>query len=414
MRLLFVIPRYGPEIGGGAEQCCRQFALRLAGRGHHVEVLTSRAASNTTWDNHFPPGVQSLEGITVHRLDTPGPRDEERFDSLSWRALWSGPTTETDPVLADEWVLAQGPLLRDLIPWLSTRAADFDAVIFFTYLYFPTWAGLPAAATRAPTVLHATAHDEPPFWLPAFDAMFRCPDVYAWSTEEERALLRKRGAGGIPGSVIGIGAEDVTTEADPTRFRDRFGLGERPYLLCLGRIAEAKGSLDVAAWFDAYKERFPGPLTLVLAGEAETVLAGYRDVVVTGYLEDKERADALGGCLALVQPSYWESFSMVLMEAWAAGKPALVQGRSEVLRSHARRSGGALCFEGWAEFMAAVQLLLDRPGLADELAAAGRSYAERNYSWPSVMDRYEELLRRARAIFEDRTIGRAGRADPIS
>ena len=404
-----MIPRYGPAVGGGAEQHCREFALRLAGRGHHVEVLTSRAASNTTWDNDFPPGSQLVEGLTVHRLSTPGPRDQERFESLSWRALWAGPPSATERSLADEWVLAQGPLLVDLIPWLRERASTFDAVIFFTYLYFPTWAGLPAAATRAPTVLHATAHDEPPFWLPTFDAMFRCPDTYAWSTEEERQLLGRRGAGGIPGAVIGVGAQDTTAGADPAAFRDRFGLGDRPYLLCLGRITEGKGTLDLAAWFDAYKERFPGPLALVLAGEAETELPDYRDVITTGYLEDETRSGALGGCVALVQPSYWESFSMVLMEAWAAGKPALVQARSDVLRGHARRSGGALCFEGWAEFMAAVELLLHHPGLAGQLAGAGGDYAEKYYSWSSVIDRYEALLRQARGIFE----ARAGEsADP--
>lgn len=405
MRLLFVIPRYGPDIGGGAEQACRQFASRLAGLGHAVEVLTSRSSSNTTWDNDFPPGPQLVDGVTVHRLSTRGPRDQKRFEDLSWRALWSGPPAATDRRLADDWVLAQGPFLVDLMPWLHERAASFDAVVFFTYLYFPTWAGLPVAATMAPTILHATAHDEQPFWLPTFDAVLRCPDIYAWSTEEERELLRKRGIGEMPGRVIGIGVDDITAGADSFGFRNRYGLSDRPYLLCLGRIAEAKGSLDVAAWFDAYKERIPGPLALVLAGEPEMDIGDFRDVIVTGFLDDSDRAAALAGAVALVQPSYWESFSMVVTEAWAAGKPVLAQGRSEVLRGHARRSAGALCFEGWAEFMAAIELLLHQPGLAAELATAGEDYVTRNYSWSAVMRRYEEMLRQARQIFDARVSG---------
>ena len=96
---------------------------------------------------------------------------------------------------------------------------------------------------------------------------------------------------------------------------------------------------------------------------------------------------------------------MVLTEAWAAGKPVLVQGRSEVLRNHARRSGGALCFQGWAEFMAAVEVVLANPSLGAQIGAAGKDYVDRNYSWKIVMDRYEELLLRSRRIFEDR--GRA-------
>ena len=402
MRLLLVVQRYGADIAGGAEQHCRQFAVRLAGRGHDVEVLTSRARSSTSWDNDFPRGSELIEGVTVHRLSTLGPRDSAAFDRLSGRALWSGPPAEVSHAVGETWVTMQGPFLPDLVPWLRSNSRDYDVAIFFTYLYFPSWAGLRVAAERVPTVFHATAHDEPPFWLRTYDRMLCAPELYAWSTEEERLLLNRRGVRSIPGDVIGIGVEDITTAADPGTFRMRYGLRDRPYLLCLGRVAEAKGSLDLAAWFAAYKERFPGPLLLVLAGEGDTEVPAHPDVIVTGFLGDQERAGALGDCLALVQPSYKESFSMVVAEAWAAGKPVLVQGRSDVLRGQARRSGAALCFEGWVEFMAAVELLRTRAGLADEFATAGRDYAERNYGWDSVMTRYEALLERACHLFARR------------
>lgn len=402
MRLLFVVQRYGTDIAGGAEQHCRQFAVRLAARGHEVEVLTSRARSSKSWDNEFPRGPELIEGVTVHRLSTLGPRDSAAFDRLSGRALWSGPPADVSQAVGETWVTMQGPFLPDLVPWLRANSRGYDVVIFFTYLYFPSWAGLRVAAERVPTVFHATAHDEPPLWLRTYDRMLSAPATYAWSTEEEKLLLRRRGVPSIPGDVIGIGVEDITPAAKTATFRSRYGLQDRPYLLCLGRVAEAKGSLDLAAWFAAYKERFPGPLLLVLAGEADTEIQAHPDVLVTGFLGDQERAGALSDCLALVQPSYKESFSMVVAEAWAAGKPVLVQGRSDVLRGQARRSGAALCFEGWVEFMAAVELLLTRTGLAGELAAAGKSYVERNYSWESVMTRYEALLERTCQLFATR------------
>ncbi|MGH9054427.1 MAG: glycosyltransferase family 4 protein, partial [Acidimicrobiales bacterium] len=334
MRLLFVVARYASDVTGGAERHCRQFATRLAGTGHDVEVLTSRAASSTSWANHYPAGSSRQEGVTVHRLPTPGPRDEAYFDALSWRVLWSG--RAAPPPIAEAWVRAQGPLLADLVPWLVERAATFDVVVFFTYLFFTTSAGLRAAAGRVPTVLHATAHDEKPFWLPVYDGVLRMPDAYAWSTEEERDLLRRRGAGGVPGDVVGVGVDlGAPARADQSRFRRAHGLGDRPYLLALGRVAEGKGSLDLASWFAAYKARRPGPLTLVFAGPAEVALDLHADVVTTGPLDAETCGDALDGALALVQPSYFESFSMVLSEAWAARKPALVQRRCEVLAGQA-------------------------------------------------------------------------------
>ena len=68
LRILFVVQRYGEEVAGGAELCCRQFATRLAERGHHVEVATSRAQSAHDWADVYPPGSDQLDGVTVHRF----------------------------------------------------------------------------------------------------------------------------------------------------------------------------------------------------------------------------------------------------------------------------------------------------------------------------------------------------------
>ena len=400
MRLLFVVQRYGTDFAGGAEQHCRLLANHLAESNHQVEVLTSRAVDGYTWDNHYPPGSEDLDGVRVHRLSTAGARDQNYFDALSWRVLWSGRNVNISPVLSEAWLRAQGPFLPELVPWLSANVADYDVLVFFTYLFFPTWAGLRVAGGRVPTVLHAAAHDEPQFWLPVFDTPLRSPDVYAWYTDEERVLLRGRGLGAIPGEVIGVGTDlEVANAVDAAPFRKRFDLGDKPYLLVLGRIADTKGSTDVISWFAEHKRLRPGSLKLVLAGPTERGIDAAPDVILTGYLSDEDRRRAFAGALALVQPSYLESFSIVLSEAWAAGKPALVQSRSDVLAGQARRSKAALSFSGFAEFSAAVSTLIDDPELTRTLGEAGRRFVIEQYSWPTVLSRYEALLDRARSLY---------------
>jgi glycosyltransferase involved in cell wall biosynthesis len=133
-------------------------------------------------------------------------------------------------------------------------------------------------------------------------------------------------------------------------------------------------------------------LRLVLLGETIVDLGGPRDVVVTGFVDEQTRNDALAGALALAQPSYFESFSLVLCESFAHGRPALVQGRSAVLAGHAHRSHAAIPYSGFAEFEAAVDVLIARPELADEMGEAGRRYVAREYGWETVLDRYEALL----------------------
>jgi glycosyltransferase involved in cell wall biosynthesis len=386
-RILFVVQRYGREVAGGAELHCREFATRLAGRGHHVEVLTSRATSADGWDNVYPAGDEELDGVTVHRLGVDAPRNNAAFETMTAEVLWSG----APPSLAEqeEWRLLQGPTLPGLAPWLEAHAQGFDVVVHFSYLFATTWAGLPVSGRAAPTVLHATAHDEPAFWLPAYDALFALPTRFAWSTEEERQLLLRRGAPDA-GAVIGVGV-DLASPGRAESFRAVLGLGARPYLLFVGRVEAGKGSEELLSFFAAYKERHPGPLALVFVGPAEG-RQGSDDVRFAGYVDDQQRADAIAGSLALVQPSFFESFSMVLTEAWAQRRPVLVQGHTDVLVGQVRRSGGGVYYRGFAEFEAAVELLTGRAELADELGLRGRAFAERSYRWDAVLDLYESLL----------------------
>lgn len=388
MRILFVVQRYGREVAGGAELHCREFATRLAARGHEVEALTSRAVSYETWADHYPEGSEQLDGVTVHRLSVGFPRRPELFDELDGRMTAPAPVPR---YLQAEWMRLQGPYLPELADRIRERAGAFDVVVFFTYLYFTSWAGLPAVGGLAPSVLHPTAHDEAPLYLRVHDRTFRAPSALTCSTPEEEDLVRRRFRVRQPAAVVGVGT-DVGAGADTAAFRDRHGLGDRPYLLYVGRFDTGKASEELVGYLAAYKERNPGPLALVLVGEPVRTPPPHPDLVVTGFVDEAEKHGAMAGALALVQPSYFESFSMVLVEAWAHGTPALVQGRCAVLDGQVRRAGGGVPYEGFAEFEAAVDLLAGDAALARRLGDAGRRYVEGHYTWDAVMDAYEAHL----------------------
>lgn len=303
-----------------------------------------------------------------------------------------------------------GPYLPDLVPTLERTAAGYDAVIFMTYLFHPTWSGLPVAARFVPTVLHPTAHDEPALHLTLFDPTFRHADAFAFFTPEEADLVRRRFGVVRPSAVTGIGVDLHEAPAEAVAaFRARPGfdphggaaaagtsrsIGDRPYLAVLGRFEVSKGSEEISAFFTAYKARHPGPLALVVVGEVVEPLPPHPDIVFAGFVDEATRNAAVKGALALVQPSFFESFSMVLTEGWAQRVPALVQGRTEVLAAQVRRSGGGLPYTGYAEFEAALDLMLSDDGLRRRMGEAGRAYVERNYAWDTVMERYEGLLDR--------------------
>jgi len=349
-------------------------------------VLTSAAVSYVDWADHYPPGESRDGAVTVHRLRVHRPRDNAVFGPFRERALsrrWMA------PYLQWEWMRQQGPWLDGMEEWLGDRSMEYDVSIFITYLYWTAARGMGAA--RSPVVLHPTAHDEPPAYLPLFDEVFRMPDAFGFLTDEESDFVRRRYRVRRPSVVTGIGIEEPLP-GDRAEFRRRFGLGDRPYIACVGRTDPGKGSAELFNFFLEYKRRNKGDLALVYIGEEVYKLPENPDVVKTGFVDEATRQAGVEGALVLVQPSFFESFSLVLVEAFAVGVPALVQGHSEVLSGQARRSRGAIPFTGFAEFESGLQMLIEDPRLRASMGAAGRRYVDEHYRWDQVLDTYERFL----------------------
>ncbi|HMC08573.1 MAG TPA: glycosyltransferase family 4 protein [Actinomycetota bacterium] len=384
MEASFVVQRYGPEVVGGAESACRELALRLAATGAGVTVLTTCATDAATWANRLPPGESADGPVAVLRFPTAAERDPG-FEQLSRRLF-----AHEDPPrsLQQRWVRAQGPFAPGLVEEIRSRAGEPDVWVFYTYLYHPTLAGLPLVAARA--VLHPALHEEAPARLPLVAEVVRSAAALSVQTPEEWELVL-RTVGWPPSKLRMIGMGVQEGEGDVEAFRRRAGLDGEPYLLSLGRVGEGKGTDRLARMFAAFKRRHPGPLKLVLAGPVVQAPPEADGVVVTGVLSDAERWGALRGCCAFVHPSPLESFAIVLIEAWMCSKPALVNGWCRVTSGHARRARAGLEYRDYAEFEAALEVLLGDPRGATAIGANGLRYAER-YRWEPVIARYRSLL----------------------
>ena len=407
MRLLYVIQRYGEDIVGGSEAACRQFAEALTREGHAVEVLTSCARSYVTWENSYDAGESVVNGVRVHRLPVTAPRRPERFGPTDTWLL-----SENSSALLFEqqrWARQMGPDMIGMRTWLVDNAPRFDAVIFMTYLYTNAVMGIPAIAGRVPVVFQPTAHDEPSLRMPIFESVFRLPDSYLYFTPEEEEVVKERFRIEPSGRVVGIGIEMEPPVSDVTLFKQEHGLEDTPYLVYVGRLDPMKGVKQLCDFFIALKSLYDIPLKLVLAGEELVDLPKHPDILITGFLDEPVKHAAIAGSLALVQSSFFESFSIVLCEAWVQRRPALVQGASTVLRGQAMRSCGAIPYEGYAEFEQAVMMLYENAELADEMGRNGRAYVESRYSWPAVMKGVEESLALAKENFARRPVALRGR-----
>jgi glycosyltransferase involved in cell wall biosynthesis len=83
----------------------------------------------------------------------------------------------------------------------------------------------------------------------------------------------------------------------------------------------------------------------------------------------------------------------VLLEAWNRALPALVNARCKVLRGQVERADGGLYYGNAVEFIAALDFLIDHPDQSRQLGRQGLAYVDREYRWPTVMEKVEAVLR---------------------
>jgi glycosyltransferase involved in cell wall biosynthesis len=385
MKLAVVTPRYGTEIPGGAETAARLLATRLATRDDFtVEALTTCALDTATWADHYPSGTTELDGVRVHRFPVEGRRSAD-FDAATDLVVRRGRrVTEAEQ---RAWIDKQGPLAPALID--AVAHSDADVIAFHPFLYHPTVAGLPRVAARA--VLHPAAHDEPMLRLPIYRDVFGAAAGLAYWSEPERRLVEQRFAiASKPEVVLGLGVDAGAGAAEDARAA--LGLDDRPYLLCLGRVDDGKGARLLAECFARYKERRGGTLRLVFAGPVANQPPDHPDIVTVGAVDDAVKWGLLRGAFALVSPSAFESFSIVIMESWCVGTPVLVNRRCDVTLDHVQRSGGGLAFGDYAEIEVALDRLTAQPELRVALGRAGRSFVDGHYRWSDVIGRYAGFL----------------------
>jgi glycosyltransferase involved in cell wall biosynthesis len=386
VKLAVVVQRYGAEINGGAELHARYVAEHLA-KHHEVEVLTTCARDYVTWANEVPAGVEEIHGVRVRRFPVAHERDVRVF------ARRQEAVFERVHSIGDElaWLDAEGPTSPALLRFIRDERGTFDVFIFFSYRYWHAFHGLRAVHDRS--VLVPTAERDPAIGLSIFPPLFRAARAIMFNSFEERAMIRHvAGSADLPGTVVGVGSE-IPERPNADRFRQEFGITER-FAVYVGRIDRNKGCDELFDHFQWYARSMPGELHLVLIGKSILPIPDHPRIHHLGFLTDRQKFDAIAAADVLVMPSYYESLSMVALEAWALGRPVLANARCDVLKGQAIRSNAGLYYESYPEFAEALYAIASSHSLRHMLGQNGRAYFRRHYAWPVIERKYLDTLDR--------------------
>jgi len=369
------------DAPGGVETNVREVSRRLRAAGDEVEVYASDLYDEAGWDrrNGYPPVV---DGVPVHRF----PVRKRLIPGLTM------------------------PMMIGLMDALSASRADVVHAHSHRYGHVLEAAAV-AERRNIPLVVsthyHPADHREPAWkrgLLRLQDVGFgatayRVARALVVETEREAGLVREFAPADrirvIPPGIDVAEWSAPVPAAPPT--------GPPPeYFLFFGRVAPNKG---IPFLVDAIARLPPSVrLPLVLMGmdwgarpaieQRAKALGMERAVHFLGHVgaNDEVRA-VIRGARALVLPSEWEAFGLVLLMAMAAGTPVIataVGGVPEVL-DHGR-AGLLVPYADPDALAAALRRIRDEPGATQERVRVGRERVQQ-FDWTVAVERHRALYR---------------------
>jgi glycosyltransferase involved in cell wall biosynthesis len=397
-----VMRRMTLEKWGGTETVVHQLAHAYEARGVRSPVHCTSMLSH--------PGTETLRGVSVHRHRYVFP--------------WFGLSSEDKHRLQ---LKGGSPLAPGVFTSLLTEP-KLDLIHTHVQLRLGGMARTAAKLRGIPYVvsIHGGVLTTPT------EQVEKMKEPFAGKTEWGRAfglLLGSRHVLRDAAAIICVGSDeqvlmqqkfphkrvvylpngvDTTTftNATPDAFlREYPQLQGKPFVLCVSRIDYQKNQLLLVRAFTEFARTHPqhhlvliGPVT-VEAYEQEirqtAAAAGLADriLLIPGYPPgDVRLSSAFAAAEMFVLPTDHEPFGIVILEAWAAGKPVI-----------ATKVGGIPGFTTDGEnirhipkgdpvtLTAALIELADTPSLRQHLAQNGRTLALNTYDWSAVATQHLNL-----------------------
>ncbi|MGL6094265.1 MAG: glycosyltransferase family 4 protein [Fimbriiglobus sp.] len=396
MHVAHFVHRYPPAVGG-AEAYFSRLGEHFASHGDTVTTWTTTAVDlEAMWHaghRETPPGGDAVRRFRP--LHFPARRYVLKAASLVPVRRWQLLTAPCNPVCPGMWHAA------------GRFAGPLDAVHAAAFPYsFPLMCGLRLARRRGvPFFLTPFLHlgdpanprnrtrrqytARPLRWL-----LRQADGVFVQTPSEARAA---RDIGVSPDRVIlqGLGVDPAEcTGGDREAARRAWGV--RPGDIVIGHLAnlsEENGSVDLL------RAAAGVPARLVLAGpgmpnfeRAWATHPGRSTVIRPGVLTDAGKRDFFAGIDVFALPSRTDSFGLVLLEAWANGKPVVAYragGPADLVRDGV---DGVLAKCDGSDLARCLARVVDSAVLREQFGAVGRERVGRDFRWPEKLDTVRTAL----------------------
>lgn len=382
LRLALVTRRFWPLVGG-AEMAMANLAAEFRRQGHSVRIVTGR------WEKHWPLEMVHRE-VPVTRLPHPRTR--------GWGTL---------------------RYMYALSSWLSREKQNLDAVLVSMLKHDAYCAVGALQNSGVPVVLRGEGAGPGGDCVWQQTARFgmrirkRCQGASALISPSDAIAQELFEAGYAPRRIVRIdNGVQIPPPSNPnTRAAARAALGEAnhdlrlephaPLAVYTGRLHPDKGLLDLVNAWRPIAERWPaarlwlvgeGPQREELFHRISDIDLKYR-ICLPGAFDDIE--DVLQAADLFLLPSYSEGMSLSLLEAMAAGIPAIASDipGNRALITH-EQSGLLVPPRDVPGLSTAMVRLLEQPALRNSLGSQAREEVQQKYSLEKMGREHLELIQR--------------------
>ncbi len=382
MHILHVTPYYAPAYAfGGVVRAVEGMAQASVARGHTVTVLTTDAL-NFAGGRITTPHTEALEGVRVVRVKNVLPVLRQRANlSTAWlRGVARDLLKQCDVVHVHEFRTAEN------IQFLPMAHAFKKPICLSPH-------GTLAQHTGRSTLKSGWDALISPSLTPYIS------DIVCLTENEkvEAQALWQRITPLLAKQISrwhvipnGVNARQFAQLPLATPFRERWGLGDDPVILYMGRLHPRKGADKLAQAF--INANLPHA-KLVIAGGDEGLLDRlksyqHENIVITGFLDGEARLEALSSASLFVLPAVGEGLSMAVLEAMACAVPVLLSPDCGFTDTEAQ-GAGRIVPPTIEALTSALTELLTYPQELKRMGENAQRWTKEAFSWEYIAEQLE-------------------------
>ncbi|GIF71806.1 glycosyltransferase family 4 protein [Asanoa siamensis] len=361
-----------PPRPGGIQKFVHQLAVRQPAGSVVVYASTWKGADKFDADQPFEV-VREATGVLLPTR------------KVARRAAEIARAHECDTV----WFGAAAPL--GLLADGLRRRAGISRVVALTHGHEVGWAALPGARALLKRIA-------------------RGADVVTYLTDYQRTRLERalHGLTDLRRLAPGVDVDAFHPGVDGSAVRARYGIGDRPVVVCVSRLVPRKGQDALIRALPAIRATVPDALLLLVSGgpEYDRLRRLARSVGVADHVvftrgvpwEELPAHYAAGDVFAMPCRTRnagldVEGLGIVYLEASATGLP-VVAGDSGGAPDAVREGETGYVVDGrdTTQIADRVATLLADRDLARRMGKAGRAWVERDWRWQTQATRMRALL----------------------